>query len=179
VVKDYDLLPLEIEKADVLVVATGAQKPTIDRDILALKKPLLILDLSVPMNVHENVREMDGVTVVHLDDLSKITDSTLENRKKHIPAAESIINEVMEEFNEWTNARKFAPTINALKDKLNAIKEGEIDFQRKKIRNFDEEQAEIISQRIIQKITTHFANHLKDHNTAVDESIEWIEKVLN
>lgn len=178
VVKDYDLLPLEIEKADVLVVATGAQKPTIDRDILALKKPLLILDLSVPMNVHENVREMDGVTVVHLDDLSKITDSTLENRKKHIPAAESIINEVMEEFNQWTNARKFAPTINALKDKLNAIKEGEIDFQRKKIRNFDEEQAEIISQRIIQKITTHFANHLKDHNTAVDESIEWIEKVF-
>ncbi|WP_294820884.1 glutamyl-tRNA reductase [uncultured Flavobacterium sp.] len=178
IVKDHDLLPLEIPKADVLIVATGAQEPTIDKDILVLGKPLLILDLSIPKNVHDNVTELPGVTVVHLDDLSKITDSTLENRRLQIPAAEAIIDEVMTEFNEWTNARKFAPTINALKEKLNSIKDGELDFQRKKISNFDEEQAEIISQRIIHKITTHFANHLKDRDTVVDESIEWIEKVF-
>jgi len=177
-VKDYDLLPLEVPAADVLVVATGAQLPTIDKDILVLSKPLLILDLSIPKNVHDNVLALPNVTVVHLDDLSKITDSTLENRKNHIPAAEAIISEVIEEFNEWTNARKFAPTINALKNKLNSIKDNELDFQRKKISNFDEVQAEIISQRIIQKITTHFANHLKDRDTVVDDSIEWIEKVF-
>lgn len=177
-VKDYDLLPLEVPAADVLVVATGAQLPTIDKDILVLSKPLLILDLSIPKNVHDNVLALPNVTVVHLDDLSKITDSTLENRKKHIPAAEAIIAEVTEEFNEWTTARKFAPTINALKEKLNSIKDNELDFQRKKISNFDEAQAEIISQRIIHKITTHFANHLKDRDTVVDDSIEWIEKVF-
>lgn len=177
-VKDYDLLPLEVAQADVLVVATGAQLPTIDKDILALNKPLLILDLSIPKNVHDNVLDLPNVTVIHLDDLSKITDSTLENRKKHIPAAEAIISEVTEEFNEWTNSRKFAPTINALKEKLNSIKDSELDFQRKKISNFDEQQAEIISQRIIHKITSHFANHLKDRDTVVDESIEWIEKVF-
>ncbi len=178
VVKDYDLLPLELPNADVLVVATGAPVPTIDKDILTTNKPLLILDLSIPKNVHDDVKDMEGVTVVHLDDLSKITDVTLENRKKHVPAAEAIIEEVKEEFNEWTNARKFAPTINALKEKLNAIKDTELNFQRKKISNFDEEQAEIISKRIIHKITTHFANHLKDRDTILDESIEWIEKVF-
>lgn len=178
VVKDYDVLPLEIPKADVLVVATGAPMPTIDREILALNKDLLILDLSIPKNVHDNVRDVEGVTLIHLDDLSKITDDTLENRRKHIPAAEAIINEIREEFTEWMNARKFAPTIHALKEKLNAIKETELNFQRKKISDFHEEQAEIISQRIIQKITTHFANHLKDSDTMVDESIEWIEKVF-
>lgn len=178
IVKDYDLLPLEIPKADVLVVATGASNPTIDNEILALNKPLLILDLSIPKNVHDNVKNIPGVTVVHLDDLSKITDVTLENRKKHIPQAESIIETMMEEFTDWVNDRKFAPTIHALKEKLNSIKDTELSFQRKKISNFDEEQAEIISKRIIQKITTHFANHLKDSDTMVDESIEWIEKVF-
>ncbi len=177
-VKDYDVLPLEIPKADVLVVATGAQLPTIDKDILTLTKPLLILDLSIPKNVDDNVKELEGVTVVHLDDLSKITDDTLENRKKHIPAAEAIIQDVKEEFISWMNARKFAPTIHALKEKLNSIKDTELSFQRKKISNFDEEQAEIISNRIIHKITTHFANHLKDSDTMVDESIEWIEKIF-
>jgi len=178
IVKDYTDLPVEIQKADVLVVATGAQNPTIDKDLLNLKKPLLILDLSIPKNVHENVKSLSNVSLIHLDYLSQMTDETLEKRKEHIPAAEAIIAEVKAEFIAWMKARKFAPTIHALKEKLNAIKEGELDFQRKKISNFDPEQAEIISNRIIQKITTHFANHLKDDSTMVDESIEWIQKVF-
>ena len=178
VVKDYAELQIEIQKADVLVVATGANNPTVDAAILNLKKPLLVLDLSIPKNVNENVRFVEGVTLVHLDDLSQITDETLEKRKSQIPAAEMIIDEVKEEFKTWVKARKFAPTIHALKAKLNTIKTSELNFQRKKISNFDEEQAEIISSRIIQKITTHFANHLKDDSTMVDQSIEWIEKIF-
>ncbi|MFE3846956.1 glutamyl-tRNA reductase [Flavobacterium sp. LB3P45] len=178
IVKDYSELHLELQNADVVVVATGAQNPTIDKAILNLKKPLLILDLSIPKNVNEDVEEIEGVTLIHMDYLSQLTDETLENRKKHIPAAEAIIEEIKEEFITWTKGRKFAPTINALKAKLNAIKTSELDFQSKKILNFNEEQAEIISNRIIQKITTHFANHLKDDDTMVDESIEWIEKVF-
>jgi len=178
IVKDYINLPEEIHRADILVVATGAQNPTIDKNVLNLKKPLLILDLSIPKNVDENVRQKEGVTLVHMDYLSQITDETLDKRKKQIPYAEAIIEEIKEEFNAWMRARKFAPTIHALKEKLNSIIEGELDFQRKKIANFDQEQAELISNRIIQKITTHFANHLKDDNTMVEESIEWIEKIF-
>ena len=177
VVKDYADLQLELQKADVVVVATGAQNPTIDKTILNLKKPLLILDLSIPKNVNENVQEIDGVTLIHLDHLSQITDETLENRKLHIPAAEAIIDEIKEEFMTWTKNRKFAPTIQALKEKLNAIKESELNVQRKKSSNFNEEQAELIGNRIIQKITNHFVNHLKDGDS-MDEGIEWIEKVF-
>ena len=178
IVKDYADLQIELQKADVVVVATGAQNPTVDKAILNLKKPLLILDLSIPKNMNENVKDIEGVTLVHMDELSQITDETLENRKKHIPAAEAIIEEIKDEFMAWTKQRKFAPTIHALKAKLNTIKEGELNFQRKKLANFDEEQAELITARIIQKITNHFANHLKDDETMVDESIEWIEKIF-
>lgn len=178
IVKDYSELHLELQKADVVVVATGAQNPTVDKAILNLKKPLLILDLSIPKNVNGDVEELEGVTLIHMDYLSQLTDETLENRKNHIPAAEAIIEEIKEEFNVWTKGRKFAPTIHALKEKLNAIKTSELNFQSKKIVDFNEAQAEIISNRIIQKITTHFANHLKDDDTMVDESIEWIEKVF-
>ncbi len=177
VVKDYADLQLELQKADVVVVATGAQNPTVDKAILNLKKPLLILDLSIPKNVNENVKDIEGVTLIHMDHLSQMTDETLENRKLHIPQAEAIIEEIKEEFIAWTKNRKFAPTIHALKEKLNSIKDGELNFQRKKLANFDEEQAELISNRIIQKITNHFVNHLKD-GESMEEGIEWIEKVF-
>ena len=178
IVKNYVDLQEELQKADVLVVATGAKNPTIDKTLLNLKKPLLILDLSIPKNVHENVQQIPNVTLIHLDYLSQMTDDTLERRKQHIPAAEAIIEDMKLELNTWMNGRKYAPTIHALKAKLNDIVAGELTFQRKKAVSFDEEQAELITSRIIQKITNHFASHLKDENTSVDESIEFIEKVF-
>ena len=178
IVKDYADLQAEIQNADVLIVATGAQNPTIDKELLNLKKPLLILDLSIPKNVNDNVLEIPGVELIHLDQLSQMTDDTLEKRKQYLPQAMEIIEEIKDEFVTWTQARKFAPTIHALKAKLQEIKENELNYQKKKLENFNEEQANIISNRIIQKITTHFANHLKNEETEVEESIEWIEKVF-
>jgi glutamyl-tRNA reductase len=177
-VKDYADLQAEIRNTDVLIVATGAQNPTISKELLYCKKDLLILDLSIPKNVAEDVEELDNVRLVHLDHLSQITDGTLQRRKKFIPEAEAIIIEVEGEFNKWLETRKFAPTIKALKKKLRMMKDAELDFQRKKIADFNDEQAEIVSNRIIQKIMKHFANHLKEDSNTTDESLELIQKVF-
>ena len=177
-VKDYCDLQAEILKSDILIVATGAQHATITKDLIHTKKPLLIFDLSIPKNVSDNVSELENVTLIHLDHLSQITDENLERRKEFIPQAEIIISEVKNEFVNWLETRKFAPTIKALKKKLKTLKDAEINFQRKKIEGFNNEQAEIISDRIIQKITTQFANHLKENSNTSDESIELIRKVF-
>ncbi|WP_142784408.1 glutamyl-tRNA reductase [Changchengzhania lutea] len=178
IVKDYGNLQEEISHSDILIVATGAQRPTIDKHLIQTHKPLLILDLSIPKNVHENVEELSNVSLVHLDHLSQITDSTLSARKAHIPLAETIIEEVKSDFNSWLETRKFAPTIKALKHKLNNFAIAELDTQRKKLSDFNEAQAEIISTNIIQKITNHFAHHLKDDNISTDDSLELIKQVF-
>ncbi|WP_281847422.1 glutamyl-tRNA reductase [Olleya namhaensis] len=178
VVKDYANLQEEINEADILIVATGAQNPTVDKQLIQSKKDLLILDLSIPKNVDENVTDLPNVKRIHLDDLSQITDETLERRKKQVPLAESIIEDIKSEFISWLETRKFAPTIKALKQKLQGFKNAELDTQRKKMANFNEEQAEIISNKIIQKITNHFAHHLKDDAFSTDESLDLIKKVF-
>ncbi len=177
IVKDYADFQSEIAQADVLIVATGAQQPTISKELLYLKRPLLILDLSIPKNVSDDVLENELVTLVHMDHLSAVTDNTLEQRAAQLPLAKKIIAEIEKEFNQWADNRRFAPTIKALKGKLAEIKAGEIDYQRKKIDGFNEEQAQIISDRLIQKITTHFANHLKGEEGSA-ESIELIRRVF-
>ncbi len=177
-VKDFEDLQTEITKADILIVATGATTPTVTKEMLTNHKELLILDLSIPRNVSVNVKEFSNISLVHLDDLSQITDETIERRNAQVPMAELIINEIKGEFMTWLETRKFAPAIKALKQKLEDIKLEEIDFQRKKSTNFNEEQAEVLSNRIIQKITKHFANHLKDDSASSSASIELISKVF-
>ena len=177
-VKDYSQLQEEIGNTDILIVATGAQNPTIDKHLIQNKKPLLILDLSIPKNVNENVKELPMVTLVHLDHLSQMTDETLEKRKQYIPVAEGIISDIKTEFEAWVDNRKFAPTIKALKEKLQVFATAEVDTQRKKINEFNEAQAELISANLVQKITNHFAHHLKDETISTNESLELIKKVF-
>ena len=177
-VKDYSQLQEEIGNTDILIVATGAQNPTIDKHLIQNKKPLLILDLSIPKNVNENVMDLPLVTLVHLDHLSQMTDETLEKRKIYIPIAESIISDIQKEFEAWVDNRKFAPTIKALKQKLQLFATAEMDAQRKKTNEFNEAQAELISANLVQKITNHFAHHLKDDTNSRSESLELIKKVF-
>lgn len=171
-------LSSEISNADVLIVSTGSDKATITTKHITKGKELLILDLSMPENVDKEVASFENITLVNVDELSKVTDETLAIRRKEIPQAEAIIETHKEEFNEWLNHRRLTPAINALKESLEAIQKDEISFHKKKIKNFDEEQAEMLTNRFIQKITTQFVKHLKEEETSVNDSIQVMSKVF-
>jgi glutamyl-tRNA reductase len=178
IVKDYEDLQQEVNASDIVIVATGAQNPTIYKSLISTEKPLLVLDLSIPKNVNEDIRDLSNITLVHLDDLAKITDDTLEKRKAFVPAAEAIISEIMAEFNAWLDTLKFVPTLQAIKHKLTDYKNSEFNTQRKKLADFNEAQAEIITNNLIQKITNQFAHHLREDGNTSDESIELIKKIF-
>jgi glutamyl-tRNA reductase len=178
IVKDHKDLQTEINASDILIVATGAASPTVYKSILETEKPLLILDLSIPKNVNEDVRAHKNVTLIHMDDLAKITDDTLERRKLFIPDAEAIIDEITADFNAWLDTLKFVPTIQAIKHKLTDFKNSELNTQRKKLSDFNEAQAELITNNIIQKITNQFAHHLREDGNTSEESLELIKKIF-
>ena len=168
----------EIDNADILIVSTGSDTPTVTKEHLSIDKEILILDLSMPENVDTSVSEFENVSLVNVDELSKITLETLSTRQKEVPKAEEIIEVYKEEFNDWLNNRKLVPAINALKESLEAIQKDEINFHKKKIKNFDENHAEILTNRFIQKITTQFVKHLKEEETSVNDSIQIMSKVF-
>lgn len=177
-VKDYAQLQEQIAQSDILIVATGAQNPTVSKELIVTQRPLLILDLSIPKNVKENVVELPNVKLVHLDELSQITAKTLTDRQLFIPQAHEIITQIKADFQLWVNSRQFAPTMNALKTKLTVLKNAEIKSNRTKITDFNQEQADLIADRIIQKIAGHFANHLRNEDESTEEAIELLNKVF-
>ncbi|MDX1829066.1 MAG: glutamyl-tRNA reductase [Lutibacter sp.] len=178
-VADFNELENEIEKSDILIVSTGSSKPTVTVNQLKSKRPNLVIDLSIPSNVDLAVKELENTNLINVDELSEITDKTLQIRENEIPHTEEIIKKYKAEFNEWISIRKYVPAVNALKESLKAIQYDEIDFHSRKIKDFNVEQAELVTSRMIQKITTQFVKHLKDENTSVDQSIEVISKMFH
>ena len=163
--KSYGELVEAISEADVLIVATGAQIPTITPDIIHTKKPLLILDLSIPRNVAVEVNTLDLVDVIHLDTLSQITDATFEKRKKHIPKAEEILNTIKLEFLDWLQHRKYIPTLKAFKEKIKAT--------RIELESSNEE-----TEQMAQKLTGQIAAFLRSHPEKADSTVALLQEVF-
>lgn len=109
-----------IENADIILVATNAEEPVILKQHFS-GADKLVIDLSVPCNVEADVRNMPGITLVNVDELSRIKDETLQMRALEIPKAKVIISEHIHAFIEWHKMRQHVPVLKAVKCKLLTI----------------------------------------------------------
>ena len=155
----YSHLPEEVQKADIIIVATNAPTPTIlAKDIKGHGKKLLI-DLSIPYNVELEANELPGVVLVNVDELSKLKDKTLHKRKAEVPKAIKIIAEHIRDFIEWHEMRKHVPVLKAVKNKLQEIH-----------CNPDQER--------IQKVINGMAVKMRQHNKRGCHYIEAINEFM-
>ena len=102
-----------LKKADILIVATGAENPIIFKKDLQHTSVKMVFDLSVPSNIHPEVKELKNITLFNIDELSQIVNQTIEKRKNQIPLAETIIHEHFEEFKQWEHRRDHYAKINS------------------------------------------------------------------
>lgn len=116
-----DDLDTEIRKADIILVATNSSLPVVTRRHLEGQSEKLIIDLSIPYNVEKEAQILPNVTLVNVDELSKLKDDTLRMRLAEVPKAKAIISEVMQEFVEWCDMRRHVPMLKDLKVKLKEL----------------------------------------------------------
>lgn len=159
--RDFSQLQNSLDESDIILVATGADNPTVIMEHFTSQKERLILDLSVPRNVHDDVRSIGGIKVIDVDQLSELTSESIEKRKNQIPAAEAIIEEMTSEFYIWLESRKVAPTLQALREKMEGWKSKEIQNILKKHPELNSQHAELLANQILNKITGQFAKKLK------------------
>lgn len=174
--KSYDELESEINLSDIIIVATGAQTPTVCKEYIHTGKELLFIDLSIPANVDRSIKDLSNVTVLGVDELSLIITKNIESRKEQIPEAENIIVEMKNEFKDWLETRKYVPFIQAFKERLEDIHHIEHTTLKKK--EVIETNETILAEKVIQKLTNHLANHLIENKGNAKDTIELINKVF-
>ena len=174
-VKDFSEIYSEIDKADIIVLATGAQEPLIKNSLLKNKRNLLIVDLTIPSNIQID-ESLKNIRIVNLDDLAKVTHNTLSERRKHIPKAQEIIEEIKQEFLQWVYDRRYAPALKALKDKL--IKQQNVEMGLRKKKNGVAARHPSHSYEMINKITGQFAFYLKENPSKANDAMNIFNEVF-
>ena len=163
----------EIGKADLVIVATGADRPVIRREQLSglegSNRKVVMLDLSVPRNIDPELEHHPNVELVNMDRLSDTTDEAFKRREENIPKVEKIIDEEILNFRVWLSEQKVVPTIRALSDKLHDIRSREIEKFRTKIPDEALGDVDHLTKRIVNKIMAHSIDHLKENHEAPEE----------
>lgn len=107
----FEEWPSQCRKIDILIASTSSETPLLTREILEpilrerIDRPLFIIDIAVPRDVDPAVNEIEGVYLYDIDSLQSVADQSLALRRKQIAAAEAIIAEHVESFEE-TPGRK-------------------------------------------------------------------------
>lgn len=159
-----------LTEADVVFTSTSGDE-VIERDTLApvvsarAGRPLLIVDLGMPRNVDPGVRELAGVTVLDLADLRGFVQVGLDQRRKEVtPVREMVATEVAR-YVESSTARTMAPTVTALHDKGEQIRQAELERFRARLSGLDARQqaaVDALTKGIVAKLLHDPTVRLKD-----------------
>lgn len=163
-----------IGDSDIILVATNAEQPTLLRAQLEGQGEKLLIDLSIPCNIEKSAGELPGITLVNVDELSRLKDETLQKREAEVPKAKVIIAEHMEEFLEWHDMRKYVPVLKAVKTKLKELHTCPI-FSRLSGEPFPSTD---LTDEQIQRVINGMATKMRQHNQGGCHYIEAINEYI-
>ena len=128
----WDGLGAALATADIIVTATGSQRPIITRahveTALGRRRsdPLFIIDVAVPRDVEASVSEIEQVFLYNVDDLQTVVQENISKRSAEIEHAEAIVREELGRFVAWQMSRGAIQTVVALRDRFDAIRRAEL-----------------------------------------------------
>lgn len=152
-----DYLPL----SDVVVCSTGAPHYVIRKGEVekALRKrhnkPIFFIDIAVPRDIDPGVNDVYNAFLYDIDDLNEVAAANAAEREKEARKAEKIIVQEVDSFSEWVSSLDAIPTITALREKAEGIKEQELEKALKKLENLsdkDVNRVESMATAIVNKI---------------------------
>lgn len=165
-------IDIEIARADLIIVATGAPHAVINSghlDLCDADGPVkMMIDLSVPRNISEEVGRLPFIDLVNMDMLSDTLDETFREREANIPQVESIIDECFSEFCSWLSQLRVVPTIKALNSKFDSIRKQELARFKHKLADDTMSEVDHLTERIINKIMAHSIQHLRENEGRED-----------
>jgi glutamyl-tRNA reductase len=91
-------------EVDILISSTSSETHLVHPENLhpilreRIDRPLFIIDIAVPRDVHPDVNQLEGVFLYDIDSLQSVADQSLVARRQKIASADSIINEHVQDF---------------------------------------------------------------------------------
>lgn len=122
-------IPEQLALADMVITGAGGATSILDKLQVdcALRqrkrRPMFMVDLSVPRDIHPGVSECEDVYLYCIDDLQTIVAENRRIRSSAVLHAEGIITLASEQFMNWLHAQDFFKTVSHFRQKFEKIRD--------------------------------------------------------
>jgi glutamyl-tRNA reductase len=182
-----DDIEASLQLADVAVFATSSPTHLFGREMaVALAKrrrsgPLFVIDISSPRNVEPEVGRTGEIFLYNIDDLQAIVDENLKTRSKEIPRAQTIVDELVDEWNAWMMTRRVYPTISELVRYFDAVRGTELDRIGTIDSPAERERLDAFSRSLVKKLLHYPIVHLRsgaEGDSFSEESVTLVRQLF-
>jgi glutamyl-tRNA reductase len=138
-VRDY------LKQVDIVISSTGAPHYVLVRDdfkgVMRARKtrPLFFIDIAVPRDIDPEINRINNVYVYDIDDLNEAIQENIEERRQEARRGERIVDEAVIQFRRWFEALDVVPTVVALREKAEQIRQAELKKTFSSLKSISEE----------------------------------------
>ncbi|HKI85312.1 MAG TPA: glutamyl-tRNA reductase [Thermoanaerobaculia bacterium] len=163
-----------LEEADVVVASTAANEPILDRAAVrkAMRsrplKPLLIVDLGVPINIDPEVSRVSNVFLYNIDALDDLIQRNLKRRREEVPKVMEIIEQELVNFHGWYRSLAAEPLVAELQKHAEEIRRHEVEVGRKNFPPETFDALDRLTRSVVRKILHNPSMRLRGRNGETD-----------
>jgi glutamyl-tRNA reductase len=166
----WSALSSALTAADIVVTATGATEPVLTKAGIEESmrprrgRPLFIIDIALPRDVEAEAGALGQVFLYNIDDLQAIVQENMARRAAELDRAERIVNEELGRFTSWMQSREIVPTVIALRQRFETIRQSELQRLEPKMAGLPPEaraRLDEITHLIIEKLLLTPTEQLK------------------
>jgi glutamyl-tRNA reductase len=156
----FDALQQVLQQADIVICSTSAPHLVLHEAMVREamnKRPgrsLLVADLALPRDVDPRVGQIPGVSLANIDDLEELVFLHYPLAASVRSAAEDVVQQELDCYNEWLQARRVAPLIQALHAQADAICEHQVALTLRRMGPLSKEQEEQL-RKMAEAIASH------------------------
>ncbi len=140
----------EMAEADIVLCSTGASHYLIGVEDVQqavrrrMNRPIFLIDISVPRNIDPAVKDIDNAFLFDIDDLETRVEQNLEERRREAVKAERIVEEEVGQILQWLKSLEVTPTIVALRNRAEDIKQAEIGKALARLPNLSAQERSVV-----------------------------------
>jgi len=166
-----DDLPHHLAEVDMLLTSTGASAVILEHGDLASVvgerhgRELLVVDIAVPRDVDPAAGEIDGLTLLDMDDLREFAEVGIRERQREVTAVQVIVDAELDRYVDESTARSVAPLVASLRARGDLVRSGELQRLSARLGDLDDRQrdaVEALAAGIVGKLLHEPTVRMKD-----------------
>jgi glutamyl-tRNA reductase len=129
----FEQFPLYLKLADLVIGCATVPEILVDAGMVekVLKErkqtPMFFIDIGDKRNFDPKINDIDNAYLYNIDDLKGVADENLQERANEAEKAEEIVQEEVLRFLAWLDSLEQVPTITALKQRFEDIRQKELE----------------------------------------------------